>query len=90
MSSKLSYVTIKDKVKEDLKRDGRSFQQIENHIAAFNSFAKVLNLNISDEPLVFKDFEITLTKYFERAGLGIKTIPGRKVSLKNFTGLISF
>ena len=84
MSSKLSYVTIKDKVKEDLKRDGRSFQQIENHIAAFNSFAKVLNLNISDEPLVFKDFEITLTKYFERAGLGIKTIPGRKSQLKKF------
>ena len=83
MTNKITYETVKNEILDKLKKEDRSQKIIENHVSAFNSFIKILDLNVTDEAAAFNDFENSLTEYFERAKLGTRTVPGRKSQLKN-------
>lgn len=84
MSNIISYATIKNELMEELKREGRSQKIIENHMSAFNSFIRILDLCETDRAMAFENFEGSLTEYFERSRLGAATVPGRKSQLKKF------
>jgi hypothetical protein len=83
MHNKITYETVKNELLDKLNRENRSQKIIENHVSAFNSYIKILDLNITDEATAFDDFENSLNEYFERAKLGARTVPGRKSQLKN-------
>ena len=60
MYNKITYETVKNEILDKLKRENRSQKIIENHVSAFNSYIKILDLNITDEATAFDDFENSL------------------------------